>query len=255
MTQTLNDLQGKTIFVTGASSGMGAATARALGRVGANVVLLARRESACHDVAQDVINAGGRALVLRGDVSVENDLAQAVRATVENFGRLDGAFNNAGLLGEGKPLHEMSTAEFDAVMRTNVMGVFWSMKYQIAAMLQSGGGAIVNNASIVAQIGFPGMASYNASKHAVMGLTQTAALEYFKQGIRVNAVCPGPIETPMSLHGFGSADALHAMMAQTPAGRAGQPDEVVQPVLFLLSQAASYISGQGLTVDGGYTVQ
>ncbi len=234
---------------------MGAATARALGQVGANVVLTARRENACEGVAQDVVQAGGQALVLRVDVDVERDIEQAVNAAVEHFGRLDGAFNNAGLLGQGKPLHEVNTAEFDAVMRTNVMGVFWSMKYQIAAMLKSGGGAIVNNASIVAQVGFPNMSPYNTSKHAVMGLTKTAALEYFQQGIRINAVCPGPVETPMSLRGFGGVEGLQAMMKQTPAGRQGQPEEVALPVLFLLSQAASYISGQGLIVDGGYTVQ
>lgn len=255
MKHTLTDLSGKTFLITGASSGMGAATARALGQVGANVVLAARREQACEAVAQDVVQAGGRALVLRVDVDVEQDIAQAVKAAGEHFGRLDGAFNNAGMLGQGKPLHEMTSAEFEAVMRTNVMGVFHSMKYQIAAMLHSGGGAIVNNASIVAQVGFPNLAHYNASKHAVMGLTKTAALEYFQKGIRINAVCPGPIETPMAVQSFGSADALHAMMTQTPAGRVGQPDEVALPVLFLLSQAASYISGQGLTVDGGYTVQ
>ncbi|MGE5451364.1 MAG: SDR family NAD(P)-dependent oxidoreductase [Acidobacteriota bacterium] len=255
MKHTLADLNGKTYLITGASSGMGAATARTLGEVGANVVLAARREQACEAVAQDVIRAGGRALVLRVDVDVERDLEQAVKATVEHFGRLDGAFNNAGVLGQTKPLHEMSSSEFEAVMRTNVMGVFGAMKYQIAAMLPSGGGAIVNNASIVAQVGFPNMAHYNASKHAVMGLTRTAALEYFQRGIRINAVCPGPVETPMALQGFGGVDALQAMMKQTPAGRAGQPAEVALPVLFLLSQAASYISGQGLTVDGGFTVQ
>lgn len=246
---------GKTYLITGASSGMGAATARLLGQAGANVVLTARREQLCDDVAQDVTRAGGRALVLRADVTQERDMEQAVKASVEHFGRLDGAFNNAGLLGLAQPLHEMSAEAFDAVLRTNVHGVFFAMKHQIAAMLQSGGGAIVNNASIVAHIGFPGLAHYNASKHAVLGLTKTAGLEYFKAGVRVNAVCPGPIETPMSLAGFGSVDGLNAMMAQTPAGRPGQPDEVARPVMFLLSSAAGYISGQGLIIDGGYTVQ
>lgn len=246
---------GKTYFVTGASSGMGAATARLLGQSGANVVLAARREAACHDVAHAITQAGGQALVLRMDATQEQDVQHAVSAAVEHFGRLDGAFNNAGVLGQGKPLFELTTEEFNSVMQTNVMGVFWSMKYQIAAMLRTGGGSIVNNASIVGQVAFPGLAHYTASKHAVLGLTRAAALEVFKQGIRVNAVCPGPIETPMSLAGFGSPEALHAMMAASPAGRAGAVDEVARPVAFLLSSASSFINGQTLTIDGGYTAQ
>lgn len=255
MENILSDLSGKTYLITGASSGMGAATALALGRAGANVALVARRADACAALANDIIGLSGKALVLKADVNVEADIERAVAATVEHFGRLDGAFNNAGVLGTGAPLHETSTAEFDAVMRTNVLGVFWAMKYEIAAMLKTGGGAIVNNASIVANVGFANLSPYNTSKHAVMGLTRTAALEYFKQGIRVNAVLPGPIVTPMAVTGFGGVDNLNAMMAGSPAGRAGQPDEIAKPVLFLLSNAASYVSGQGLTVDGGYTVQ
>jgi len=255
MEKTLFDLAGKTYLVTGASSGIGAATALALGRAGAQVVLAARREEACEALAKEITATGGQALVVRMDVSVESDVRHAVATTVDHFGRIDGAFNNAGLLGLAAPLHDTPSADFDAVMRTNVMGVFWSMKYQIEAMLKTGGGAIVNTASIGAQVGFANLSPYVASKHGVMGLTRTAALEYFKQGIRVNAVCPGPIATPMADIGFGGRDNLHAVMATSPAGRAGLPQEVAGPVLFLLSNAASYISGHGLMVDAGYTVQ
>lgn len=255
METSLSDLAGKTYLVTGASSGIGAATALALGRAGAHVVLAARREEACETLAKEITATGGKALVVRMDVSVEADVRHAVAATVAHFGRLDGAFNNAGLLGLAAPLHKTTSADFDAVMRTNVMGVFWSMKYQIEAMLKTDGGAIVNTASIGAQLGFANLSPYVASKHGVMGLTRTAALEYFKQGIRVNAVCPGPIATPMADIGFGGRDNLHAVMATTPVGRAGLAEEIAGPVLFLLSNAASYISGHGLVVDGGYTVQ
>lgn len=249
------DLAGKTILVTGASSGIGAATALALGRAGVNVVLAARREDACAPLAQEIVVSGGKALVLKMDVSVEADVYQAVTATVAHFGRIDGAFNNAGLLGTANPLHDTRSADFDAVIRTNVAGIFWSMKYQIEAMLKTGGGAIVNTASIGAQVGFANLSPYVASKHGVMGLTRTAALEYFKQGIRINAVCPGPVATAMTDIGFGSRDNLHAAMLSAPAGRAGQATEITGPVLFLLSNAASYISGHGLVVDGGYTIQ
>lgn len=255
MENILSDLTGKTFLVTGASSGMGAATALALGRAGAKVVLAARRVAECEALAADIVKVGGQALAVKTDVAQEAEVREAVAKALKQFGRLDGAFNNAGLLGVSAPLHETRTEDFDAVLRTNVLGVFWSMKYEIAAMLATGGGTIVNNASIVAQIGFPGITPYNTSKHGVMGLTRTAALEYYRQGIRINAVLPGPVETPMAVAGFGSAENLQAATAALPGGRVGQPEEVAKPVLFLLSSAASYISGQGLTVDGGYTVQ
>nr|WP_308418608.1 SDR family NAD(P)-dependent oxidoreductase [Chitinimonas arctica] len=218
MKNLLSDLAGKTYIVTGASSGIGAATALALGHAGANVVLAARRQAVCEDLAAQIVAAGARAMVVQTDVSVEADNRRLVEAAVDRFGKLDGAFNNAGLLGSAAPLHQASTADFEAVLRTNVMGVFWSMKYQIEAMLKTGGGAIVNNASIAAQVGFVNIAPYNSSKHAVMGLTRTAALEYFKQGIRINAVCPGPITTPMAELAMGGSDNLHAMMVDSPAG-------------------------------------
>lgn len=248
------DLASKVFLVTGASSGIGAATALALGQAGARVALAARRVDACADLVRQIEAAGGQALAIGTDVTREDDVARAVGTTLAHFGRLDGAFNNAGLLGRSAPLHEQSTEDFLAVMQTNVTAVFWCLKHQIAALRESGGGSIVNNASIVAHVAFPGTAAYTASKHAVLGLTRAAALDYGRQGIRVNAVSPGPVETPMAMTGFGGAAQLHASMAGTPAGRAAQPHEIAKPVLFLLSQDSSYVNGQALLVDGGYTV-
>ena len=255
MQNILADLSGKTILVTGASSGIGAATALALGKAGAKVALAARRLEALEDLVAQIQAAGGEAIAIRTDVTVEADIENAVAATVAHFGRLDGAFNNAGVLGKVAPIHELTTADFAEVMQANVYGVFWSLKHEIAAMLRTGGGSIVNTASIVAQIGFANFSPYVASKHAVLGLTRSAALEGFQQGIRVNAVNPGPIFTPMAEIGFGGLENLEATLKGSPAGRPVQPDEIAKPVLFLLSSASSYINGQGFAIDGGYTVQ
>lgn len=252
---TSHDLKGKTILVTGASSGIGAATALALGQAGANVVLAARRTSALQALSDTIISSGGQALVVTTDVTQEADIANAVSQAVQRFGKLDGAFNNAGVLGQGVPLHEQSSDLFDHVIRSNVNSVFWSMKHEIAAMLKTGGGAIVNNASVVAAVSMPGLSTYTASKHAVLGLTRGAALDYFQQGIRVNAVCPGIVATPMSDAAFGSSEAREAMVQTIPAGRSAQPQEIATTVLFLLSAAASFVAGQGLMVDGAYTAQ
>ena len=247
-----DDLAGKAILITGASSGIGAATALALGRVGARVALAARREDLLQGLAEEIRTAGGEALVVPTDVSNESEVAAAVAATVRAFGRLDGAFNNAGMLGVTAPLWELEADDFHQVMQANVAGVFYALKHEIAAM-RGHGGAIVNTASVVAHVGFANFAPYNASKHAVLGLTRTAALEAWPLGIRVNAVSPGPIETPMAEIGFGGLENLRAATQAMPMGRPGSPQEVAAPVLFLLSQASAYINGHSLLVDAGMT--
>lgn len=254
MTSSHPDLAGKAVLVLGASSGIGAATALALGRAGAHVALAARRHDAIESLAGQIRELGSDAIAIRADVTVEADVEQAVAQTVERFGRLDGAFNNAGVLGEVAALTEVAREDFESVIRTNVLGVFYALKHEMAAMRETGGGAIVNTGSLVAQATFAHLGPYTASKHAVVGLTRTAALEGWPQGIRVNAVSPGPIETPMAAIGFGSIENLYTALASTPAGRPGTPEEVAGPVLFLLSEAASYINGRELTMDGGYTL-
>lgn len=249
------DLAGKVILITGASSGIGAATALALGRAGSRVVLAARRLAASEELAQRIVVAGGEALAVRADVTVEADIVAAVAVAVERFGRLDGAFNNAGVLGPLGPLHEQDNVAYEEIINTNVRALFWSLKYEIAALMASGGGAIVNTASIAGEVGFAGAAVYAASKHAVLGLTRSAALEYYRQGIRINAVSPGVIATPMSDAGFGGSAGRDAFVDTTPGGRAGTPEEVAQAVLYLLSDAASFVSGHSLRIGGGYTAQ
>lgn len=245
---------GKTYLVTGASSGIGASTTLALARAGAQVAVAARRRELCDALVMQIREAGGKALALTMDVTDEASVQAGVAQTVDHFGRLDGAFNNAGAMVGGVPLHQTDTALMDAALRANTLSVFWCMKYQIAAMLATGGGAIVNNLSVSAQVGYAGIGPYTTAKHAALGLTRNAALEYFKQGIRINAVCPGPTATPMSLAGFGNLEAMQAALTGSPAGRAGQPEEIASVVLFLLSGAASFVSGHALVVDGGYTV-
>jgi NAD(P)-dependent dehydrogenase (short-subunit alcohol dehydrogenase family) len=247
-------LEHKVALVTGGTSGIGKATALALGAAGAKVILSGRRESEGENTANLIRQAGAECLFVRSDASSEADVQALIEKTVASYGRLDVAFNNAGIESPTKPLHEQSVEDFDKLTAINVRGMFLCMKYEIQQMLTQGAGVIINNSSMGGIIAFAGISPYNASKHAVMGLTRSAALDYAKQGIRINAVNPGLIATEMMdrLTSPGSTPQQTAASI-VPMGRMGEPDEVAAAVVFLCSDAASYITGQSLLVDGGYT--
>jgi NAD(P)-dependent dehydrogenase (short-subunit alcohol dehydrogenase family) len=255
MKRTMED---KVALITGGGSGIGRATALAFASAGAKVALTGRREAEGQETVALIKQHGGQALFVQGDVRNEGDVARMVSQTLDAYGRLDAAFNNAGIEGEvGKPTHEQTVANYHAVMDINVLGVLLAMKHQIAAMLKNGGGAIVNNASVGGLVGFPGASVYVASKHAVVGLTKTAALEYAKQGIRVNAVAPGGIKTPMlnRFTGGPGTDFFNQLSNLHPIGRLGTPEEIAEAVLWLCSDKSSFVTGLSLTADGGWTAQ
>jgi NAD(P)-dependent dehydrogenase (short-subunit alcohol dehydrogenase family) len=251
-------MEDKVALITGGSSGIGRATAIALAKAGAKVVVSARREKEGYETVAQIKKAGGQAAFVKADVSNEVDVERLVAETLSTYGRLDVAFNNAGIEGEvGKQTHEQSLTNYKSVMDINVLGVLLSMKHEIAAMLKNGGGAIVNNASVGGLVGFPGASVYVASKHAVLGLTKTAALEYAKQGIRINAVSPGGTETPMldRFTGGPGTDGFNQLAQMHPNGRLARPEEIAEAVLWLSSEKASFINGQSLAADGGWTAQ
>jgi NAD(P)-dependent dehydrogenase (short-subunit alcohol dehydrogenase family) len=254
-------LKNKVALVTGGTSGIGKATALAFGAAGAKVVFSGRRDAEGEKTAKLIRETGAECLYVHSDASNEEDIKALVQKTVATYGRLDFAFNNAGFGTVPKPLHEQSIEDFDSTMATNLRGVFLCMKYEIQQMLTQGAGVIINNSSVWGSIGAPGMGPYTASKHAVMGLTRSAALDYAKQGIRINAVNPGYIRgtelvTPKSLQEMGmTLEQFDSMLSSSvPMGRRGQPEEIAATVVFLCSDAASYITGQPLAIDGGYTV-
>ncbi|MEX3961848.1 SDR family NAD(P)-dependent oxidoreductase [Paraburkholderia sp. EG286B] len=252
---TQRQLEGKIALVTGASSGIGRASAVELARRGAKVVVAARRKDELDQLVQQISAEGGEASAFVADVSKEADIKRLVDYTVQTYGRLDIAFNNAGTEGVFAPLIEQDSERFDMVFELNVRGVLNSMKYEAEVMLGQGSGSIINNASMGGLIGFANASVYIASKHAVVGMTKSASIEWFRQGIRVNALCPGLIETPFHHRGiWPSAEVQQQFAAGTPAGRWGTAQEMATIVAFLASDDSSYVSGQALVADGGYSV-
>jgi NAD(P)-dependent dehydrogenase (short-subunit alcohol dehydrogenase family) len=251
----MSEFDGKVVLLTGGNAGIGRAAAIEFARQGAKVVLSGRREKEGAEVIAEINASGGEALFVKTDVSSERDVEALVDRTVATFGRLDIAFNNAGVEQDPGPLPDQTEAVYDRIMDTNVKGVWLSMKYEIPAMLKTGGGAIVNTTSAAGLVGFATAPIYVASKHAVTGLTKAIALEYAKQHVRVNAIAPGPIETRM-FHDFARTPEVREVLESgVPTGRIGQPEEVVSAVVWLSSDGASFVTGQIVAVDGGYTAQ
>ncbi len=245
---------GKVALITGGGRGIGLATALALGREGAKVVVGNRDARQGEAAVRQIKGAGGEATFRKTDVLQEADIKALVDHAVQTYGRLDVAFNNAGVDGSMAPLAEQTEENYRLVMDVNVRGVWLSMKYEIPAMLKSGGGSIVNTTSVGGSIGFPNLGIYVASKHAVVGLTKTAALELAKSGIRVNCVSPAGIDTEMlNRVAGGTEEGMAGFAAAHPVGRIGQPEEIATAVLWLASAESSFVTGHDLLVDGGMT--
>ena len=250
------DFTGQVALVTGASSGMGLATAQAFAQAGAAVALADINQDALRAATDDLTAAGHQALAVTCDVSSEDEVAAMVETTVATFGRLDMAFNNAGIQAPPTDAADETADSFDRVNAINLRGVWACMKHELRHMRGQGSGAIVNCSSLGGLVGLPGRAAYHASKHGVIGLTRSAALEYAPRGIRINAICPGTIETPMVSDMINKGElSIPEAVANQPIGRLGRADEIAAAVLWLSSPAASLIIGVALPVDGGYTAR
>jgi len=250
--ESYGDLKGKIAFITGGTTGIGRDTAVLFAKHGAKVVITGRRVAEGNETIALVKATGGEGLFVKSDVSKSADVHSAVQKTVEKFGRLDLAFNNAGIEGKWKPIIEQTEEDWDTVIDINLKGTWLCLKLEIQQMLKQGsGGAIVNMSSVAGLMGAGGAGVYVASKHGVIGLTRTAALEYATKGIRVNAVCPAVIETAMAERAFGDPAVSKRILAQHPIGRFGKPMEIAEAVLWLCSGKSSFMTGHYIVLDGG----
>lgn len=247
----MENLKNKVVIVTGAGSGIGKATAIAFAKEGAKVVASDVNENECQQTIEEIKKVNGEAIAIKCDVSSDEDVKRMIEKTLEKYGKLDCAYNNAGIEGIPSSTTECTTENWNRTIDVNLKGVWLCMKYEIPAMLKNGKGSIVNCSSIAGKIGFETIPAYVASKHGVIGLTETASLEFAKNNIRVNAVCPGVIHTPM-LERFDHGDE-ESMAVQVPMGRVGTPNEIANSVVWLCSDNASYVTGQSIIVDGGWT--
>jgi len=247
---------GKVALITGAGSGIGRATAVKFAREGAKVIVADISTEGGDETVQMIKDFGGESSFIKADITQEYEVEALVDRTVEKYGRLDCAHNNAGITGYSTPLLDCTLDEWDAVMNLNLRGTFLCLKYEITQMLNQGGGAIVNTSSTMGVVAHANGPAYIASKHGIIGLTRSAALGYVKNNIRVNAVCPGNTETPIFDHlKKNMADVYEGLVAATPIGRFAQPNEIADAVVWLCSDAASYCTGHAMVVDGCYTIQ
>jgi len=247
----------KVALVTGGASGLGLATAKAFAESGASVALVDWNEAAVHAAAQELTAQGHKAIAIRCDVADDAQVDAMVKQTVATFGRLDAAYNNAGVQNVLAETADTTREDYDRVMGINLRGEWSCMKFELQQMRKQGSGAIVNCSSLGGLVGGAERGIYHAAKHGVLGFTKSAALEYAARGIRINAICPGLIWTPMAdqMVAAGQGDALKAMEKNVPMGRVGRPEEIANAVLWLCSDAASYVTGQSISVDGGFVMR